>query len=138
VAAVDEHIEGARGGEDAGIDQASREFFFQVEEGRFELVTSNVVADELVSAPERVRLQFETFLPSAHLVVPSSQALALQQAYLQAGIVTAKWATDALHCPSPCGDPVCGSGILRQGTLIASCSQYRSSSIRGLVWWSVT
>ena len=82
---------------DAGIDQASREFFSQIEEGRFELVTSNVVADELVSAPERMRLQFENFLPSAHLVVPSSQALDLQRAYLQAGIVTAKWATDALH-----------------------------------------
>ncbi|MCX6972196.1 MAG: type II toxin-antitoxin system VapC family toxin [Verrucomicrobia bacterium] len=82
---------------DLGIDQASREFFEQIGQGRFELVTSNVVADELVLAPERVRLQFETFLPSADLVVPSPQALALQQAYMQAGIVTAKWATDALH-----------------------------------------
>ena len=31
---------------DLGIDRASLEFFEQIGQGRFELVTSNVVADE--------------------------------------------------------------------------------------------
>ncbi len=82
---------------DPGIDKASQEFFEQVNQGRFELVTSNVVADELAAAPERVRRQFEIFLPMSELIIPSAQALALQRAYLQANIVTPKWATDALH-----------------------------------------
>lgn len=41
---------------DSGIDVASRQFFEQVKNGYFELVTSSVVADELTLAPERVIL----------------------------------------------------------------------------------
>ncbi len=82
---------------DPGIDRPSQEFFLQVRQGRFDLVTSNVVEDELALAPERVRRQYEDFLPVSRLVVPSGQAIALQEAYLQAAIVTERWATDALH-----------------------------------------
>ncbi|MFZ9920835.1 MAG: type II toxin-antitoxin system VapC family toxin [Terrimicrobiaceae bacterium] len=82
---------------DSGIDLASREFFEQVKSGFFELVTSSVVADELTLAPERVRGQFEMFLPMADVVPVEAKAIALQQAYLKAGIVGEKWAADALH-----------------------------------------
>ena len=82
---------------DSGIDAASREFFDQVKSGFFELVTSSVVADELALAPDPVRWQFELFLPVAELVPVDAKSIALQQAYLNAGIVGEKWAADALH-----------------------------------------
>ena len=40
---------------DPGIDAASQEFFAQVKAGRFQLVVSDVVVDELQEAPARVR-----------------------------------------------------------------------------------
>ena len=82
---------------DSGIDAASRGVFEQVKSGYFELVTSSAVADELAFAPERVRKQFEMFLPLADVVPVEAKSIALQQAYLHAGIVGEKWATDALH-----------------------------------------
>jgi predicted nucleic acid-binding protein len=82
---------------DQGIDAASRKFFDQVESGFFELVTSSVVADELASAPENVRNQFESFLPKAVLVPVEKKDLDLQAAYLKAGVVSGKWSADALH-----------------------------------------
>ncbi len=69
---------------------ASNEFFEQVKSGHFELVTSSVVADELALAPEHVRGQFEIFLPLADVVPVEEESIALQQAYLQAGIVGPK------------------------------------------------
>ena len=54
-------------------------------------------ADELTLAPERVRGQFEMFLPLADVVPVEAKSIALQKAYLHAGIVGEKWATDALH-----------------------------------------
>ena len=75
---------------DSGIDEASREFFEQVKSGRFELVTSSVVADELALAPDHVRGQFEMFLPRADLVPVEAKSIALQHAYLKAGIVGEK------------------------------------------------
>ncbi len=82
---------------DQGIDQPIQEFFEEVQQGRFQLVISNVVADELRDAPERVRKKFESLLPLADLVAPNVEAIALQTAYLHAGILTPRWATDALH-----------------------------------------
>jgi len=61
---------------DSGIDVASREFFEQVKNGYFELVTSSVVADELTLAPERVRGQFEMFLPLADVVPVEAKSIA--------------------------------------------------------------
>ena len=58
---------------------------------------SQVVADELTLAPERVLGQFEMFLPLADVVPVEAKSIALQKAYLHAGIVGEKWATDALH-----------------------------------------
>ena len=54
-------------------------------------------ADELTLAPERVRGQFEMFLPLADVVPVEAKSIALQKAYLHAGIVGEKWATDALN-----------------------------------------
>ncbi len=82
---------------DPGIDAPSAEFFAQVKSGRFQLVVSPVVAEELLDAPERVRRLYEEHLPWAEIVDVNDEALRLRDAYLQAGIVTPKWAADALH-----------------------------------------
>ena len=82
---------------DAGFDMPSQEFFRQVKLGRFHLVTSAPVAGELQGAPERVRLLYEEFLLLAEMAEISPEAIRLQNAYLKAGIVGPKWATDALH-----------------------------------------
>ncbi len=82
---------------DPGIDAPSGEFFAQVKAGRFQLVVSPVVVDELQDAPERVRQVYEEHLPWAEFIDVSVEAVRLRDGYLQAGIVTQKWATDALH-----------------------------------------
>ena len=82
---------------DAGIDEASREFFQQVKFGRFQLITSDPVVAELQDAPLRVREFHKELLPFAEIVAVSLEAINLQNAYLKAGIVGPKWATDALH-----------------------------------------
>ena len=82
---------------DPGIDAASQEFFAQVKAGRFQLVVSEIVVDELQEAPERVRRVYEEHLPWAEFVSVSVEAVRLRDAYLKAGVVTPKWATDALH-----------------------------------------
>jgi hypothetical protein len=82
---------------DAGIDKPSQEFFQQVRQGRFQLITSDPVVAELQDAPERVRGLYEELLPFAEIIAVSLEAIQLQNAYLKAGVVGAKWATDALH-----------------------------------------
>ena len=82
---------------DPGIDASSREFFAQVKTGRFQWVVSAVVVDELANAPERVRQVYEELLPWADFISISVEAVRLRDAYLKAGGVTPKWATDALH-----------------------------------------
>jgi hypothetical protein len=82
---------------DAGIDKPSQEFFQQVRQGRFQLITSGPVVAELQDAPDRVRRLYEELLPFAEIVTVSLEAIQLQNAYLKAGIVGLKWATDALH-----------------------------------------
>ena len=72
-------------------------FFSQVGEGRFLLVSSALVRRELDAAPEEVRRLFERMLPGTELVEITAEALTVQQAYLEAGIVSARHADDALH-----------------------------------------
>jgi hypothetical protein len=82
---------------DAGIDRPSQEFFQQVKLGRFQLITSDPVVAELQDAPSRVREFYKELLPFAEIVAVSLEAIQLQNAYMKAGIVGPKWATDALH-----------------------------------------
>ena len=82
---------------DEEFARTSQAFFEQVRKGRIQLVTSGVVEEELVSAPERVRALFAELLPSMERVDLTPEALGLRRAYLAAGIVTPKSAADALH-----------------------------------------
>jgi hypothetical protein len=75
----------------------SQVFFDRVRQGRFKLVVSPLVGDELVEAPEQVREWFEQFRRGADFITTSAEALALRDAYLEAGILTANSKEDALH-----------------------------------------
>jgi hypothetical protein len=82
---------------DEEFDAASREFFDSVRSGRFRLVVSAVVESELQDAPASVRELFAEIQPFAEVADVTQEAVRLQQAYLNAGIVGEKWETDALH-----------------------------------------
>ncbi len=75
----------------------SRTFFDQVREGRFGLILSAVVGDELEGAPDPVRSLFGEQRRSGETVDVTEEVVRLQQAYLDASIVGPKWETDALH-----------------------------------------
>ena len=77
--------------------EASQRFFEDVRAGRFGLVTSAVVDDELEEAPPAVRQDYQALLPHVTVVDITEDALELQEAYLAAGILTRTWEDDALH-----------------------------------------
>ncbi len=79
------------------FEPASRAFFQQVQEGRFQLVISSLVQKEIELAPTPVRDWFDGFAKSAEFIDLTDAALQLRSAYLEAGIVTLKSAADALH-----------------------------------------
>jgi predicted nucleic acid-binding protein len=77
--------------------EPSGRFIQQVREGRFRLVTSAAVLDELSRAPSPVRELFDETAALVEVVEESEAAVDLQAGYLRAGIVPEKRATDALH-----------------------------------------
>lgn len=82
---------------DEEFAEASRQFFAQVRAGRFSLVTSAVVDDELEEAPSEVQANYEALLPEVTVAEITDEALELQQSYLDARILTPTWGDDALH-----------------------------------------
>ena len=68
-----------------------------VRRGDFNLLTSVVVQEEIEHAPAKIGELFDEMLNFAEIVEISEGALQLQRSYLDAEIVTKKWATDALH-----------------------------------------
>lgn len=82
---------------DSEFEEPSQEFFRQVRNGRFQLVVSDVVQAELLTAPENVRQWWDRHLLLVEYAGIVPEGIALQQACLKAGILTPKWETDALH-----------------------------------------
>ena len=82
---------------DDEFKQPSLTFFDQVKSGQFVLITSAVVQAEIVAAPPTVRRFFEELLGIAEVTDITESALDLRDAYLQANIVTPRYADDALH-----------------------------------------
>jgi predicted nucleic acid-binding protein len=82
---------------DAEFERASKAFFKAVQEERYTLVTSVLVARELHVAPRRVREFFRKVGRVAERIRISAQALELRDAYVAAGIVRTRWEADALH-----------------------------------------
>ncbi|HOE09861.1 MAG TPA: type II toxin-antitoxin system VapC family toxin [bacterium] len=82
---------------DEEFRDTSRLFFDQVRAGIFQLVTSDLVYDELRDAPEEVRNLFSEMQDISENAEISQEVVLLQEEYLKAGIVGPQWETDALH-----------------------------------------
>lgn len=82
---------------DEDFSDASREFFAQIRQGDFSLVTSAIVQREIQSAPQEIKSLFAEMLELADLVEITEEALSLRDAYLEAKILTEKSSDDALH-----------------------------------------
>jgi predicted nucleic acid-binding protein len=82
---------------DDEFKETTTAFFDQAREGKFVILLSALVEDEIYNAPEEVQRFFDSVLEYAEIITPSHQALLLQKAYLDAGVVTEKWAGDAMH-----------------------------------------
>jgi predicted nucleic acid-binding protein len=82
---------------DEGFSEASEAVVECIRAGRYQLVTSDIVQDEVARGPERVAALFDDLLEAAEVVTPTEVSLTLRDAYVRAGIVTEKWAADALH-----------------------------------------
>lgn len=82
---------------DEEFGKASRAFLEQVREGRFELVVSALVEEEIAEAPEQVRAIFYELVRREDVLPVTAEALELREAYLSAGIVGPGRRTDALH-----------------------------------------
>ncbi len=82
---------------DDAFRDVSRRFFDEVKAGRFRLVVSPVVADEIAGAPDIVRALFRETATLAERVATVPEAVELQQAYIKAGVVGTASFSDALH-----------------------------------------
>lgn len=86
------------GTEDKEFQAASRKFFAEVKDGRFQVLVSSIVTDELQTAPKKVRQVLDDISPSAiEIVSVDERVKALAKAYIAAGAVTKKSEGDALH-----------------------------------------
>ncbi|MBN2542930.1 PIN domain-containing protein [bacterium] len=82
---------------DEEFREHSLEFFYQVKEGRFNLMTSGVVQAEIQAAPPKIIDFFEEMLLYSEVIDISEEALRLRDEYLKSKIVLKKYSNDALH-----------------------------------------
>ncbi len=75
----------------------SKTFFDAIKKSRFLLVTSELVRQEIQAGPKSVRELFFDILPIVDIADITAEALKLQRAYTDAGILSEKHSTDALH-----------------------------------------
>ena len=82
---------------DPEFEKTSRLFFQRVQEGRFTLVLSGLVEQEIARGPQEVQELLALHSVAAETVDITGEALDLRQAYIDAGFVRAKSHNDALH-----------------------------------------
>ena len=82
---------------DEEFDRASSAFFDEIRSGRFFLLTSELVSEEISAAPSQVQMFFDDMLTGGEVVVVQPETLALQDAYLKERIVSGKSSDDAMH-----------------------------------------
>uniref|UniRef100_UPI004055BAC8 type II toxin-antitoxin system VapC family toxin n=1 Tax=Candidatus Electronema sp. TaxID=2698783 RepID=UPI004055BAC8 len=82
---------------DEEFSKDSRAFFEEAKKGKFELVISALVEEEVRSAPEQVQELFDEISSLAEIAEIGEEVLELRDAYLNAGIVTKKSTDDATH-----------------------------------------
>jgi len=75
----------------------SKVLFEQIKSGLYTLVTSAVVQQEIIGAPQVVIDFFDEMIPFAELIEVNENALKLRNAYLGANILSARYSEDALH-----------------------------------------
>ena len=72
---------------DAAFGDASQTFFAEARKGRYQLVTSAIVQEELAPAPVQVREFFADLFPVMEFAGMSEDVLRLREAYLDAQIL---------------------------------------------------
>lgn len=82
---------------DQEFSEPSRQFFNEIDAGRFVLATSAVVEAEIEPAPEKIRAFFAKHVESAQIMDISEEALELRLNYIKSGVVTESSLDDALH-----------------------------------------
>ena len=82
---------------DVEFQRPTRVFFEQVRDGRFHLVSSTLVLDELSEAPRKVQGFFNEMASVAEVTDVPPDSIVLRDAYLKAGIVGAASLADAQH-----------------------------------------
>jgi len=82
---------------DEEFAEPSRRLVEDIRQGRFALVTSALVRDELVDAPAEVGALFESLTEGGDVAEVTPDAVDLRDAYVRAAIVSERRATDALH-----------------------------------------
>ncbi len=82
---------------DEEFSKASARFFDEVRSGYFHLCVSSVLEEELALGPNQVYQLYEELAVGAIFPDDIEDAIRLQKSYLKSGIVTERWADDALH-----------------------------------------
>ena len=82
---------------DEEFASASKTFFDAVRSARFLLVTSELVRQEIQAGPKNVQELFQDILRVADIAEVTGEVLRLQKAYTNAGILTVRYSTDAMH-----------------------------------------
>jgi len=82
---------------DSEFSVPSQRLFELIEKDAFTLVTSAVVNLEIEKAPDKVRKLFNKMADIAEVIEVTEDTENLQEAYLEAKIVTEKYSEDALH-----------------------------------------
>ena len=82
---------------DSEFSNPTKKFFNQVEDGRFQIVISDLVEEELTAAPEMVREFFKEIYQDVVIIGVDENAIRLRECYLKANVVTKKSSNDTLH-----------------------------------------
>jgi hypothetical protein len=77
--------------------EPTKQFFSEIDAGRFIIVTSAIVEAEIEPAPEKIRDLFVKYMAVAEIAEITQEMLTLRQQYINASVVTPKSAEDALH-----------------------------------------
>jgi len=82
---------------DEEFDRHSKWFFEEVRSGRFEIVVSQTVLDELKAAPEQIKVFVSKLMGFVEVVELDAEIEALRDAYMDAGIIGKSSLDDAEH-----------------------------------------
>ena len=82
---------------DDEFEEATRELWQQMGDGRFRFATSVLTRQEIEAAPPDVRELMDRTFPDETLLPLTEESIQLAQAYLEAGVVPTAYADDARH-----------------------------------------